>query len=337
MACARWPLIRWARAAPRSANHSSSAIGPRGSSVVVPARPYAAIARAAARTSVMSGGSSGAAPARELTLRQADGAVGDDVLLHLGRARADRGVALPRVVVGVVPVRDGVGPTASEETRGTEQVDPELGEVLRQVAPLELGQWHLGPVLLAFQHLRQRAVVEQTRQLDLGVRASDALAEVGVVERLRVVLTRRRDHVVELDPHGDGEPRGADALVTERAHGHLPALPLLAQPVLDGHPGAGEEDLVEQRVTRDLADGTALDARHLHVDDQGGDPLVLGAALDRGGVGAHEEQAPLGDVGRADPDLLTVEHVLVAVADRGRPQVGEVAAGLGLAEALAPV
>ncbi len=55
------------------------------------------------------------------------------------------------------------------------------------------------------------------------------------------------------------------------------------------------------------------------------------------GIGAHEEQAPLGDVGGRDPDLLAVEHVVVAVGDRDGAQVGEVAAGLRLAEALAPV
>src|SRR4029079_16704456 len=38
-----------------------------------------------------------------------------------------------------------------------------------------------------------------------------------------------------------------------------------------------------------------------------------------------------------DPDLLSVDDVLVAVAHRGRAQVGEVGTGLRLAEALAPV
>ena len=54
------------------------------------------------------------------------------------------------------------------------------------------------------------------------------------------------------------------------------------------------------------------------------------------GVGAGEEQAPVGDVGVARPDLVAVDHVLVAVARRGRAQRREVGAGVGLAEALAP-
>ncbi len=68
-----------------------------------------------------------------------------------------------------------------------------------------------------------------------------------------------------------------------------------------------------------------------------GDALVLRLPLDGGGVGAHEEEAPLGDVGRGDPDLLAVEDVVVAVPHGEGAQVGEVAAGLGLGEALAPV
>ena len=55
------------------------------------------------------------------------------------------------------------------------------------------------------------------------------------------------------------------------------------------------------------------------------------------GVGAHQEQAPSGQVGARGPGLLAVEHVVVAVEHGQRAQVGQVAAGLGLAEALAPV
>ena len=75
----------------------------------------------------------------------------------------------------------------------------------------------------------------------------------------------------------------------------------------------------------------------LHVDDEGGDPLVLGPALDGGGVGAHEEQAPLGQVGGGDPDLAAGHDVLVPVEHGQGAEVGEVGAGLGLGEPLAPV
>ena len=54
------------------------------------------------------------------------------------------------------------------------------------------------------------------------------------------------------------------------------------------------------------------------------------------GVGAREQDAPVRDVGVARPDLVAVDHELVAVARRGRAQRREVGAGVGLAETLAP-
>ena len=59
----------------------------------------------------------------------------------------------------------------------------------------------------------------------------------------------------------DGEAGGADPLVAERAHGHLPALALVAEPVGGRHPGVGEEHLVEHLLAGDVADRAALDAR----------------------------------------------------------------------------
>ena len=61
-------------------------------------------------------------------------------------------------------------------------------------------------------------------------------------------------------------------------------------------------------------------------------PLCLGDV----GVGAHEHLAVVGDVAEAGPDLLAVDDVVVAVADGARAQAGEVGAGVGLGEALAP-
>ena len=83
--------------------------------------------------------------------------------------------------------------------------------------------------------------------------------------------------------------------------------------------------------------GPPLDAGGLEVEDEGGDALVLGAPLDGGRVGAEQEQPPLGQVGGGDPDLLAVDHVVVAVADGGGAQVGQVVAGVRLGEPLAPV
>ena len=43
----------------------------------------------------------------------------------------------------------------------------------------------------------------------------------------------------------------------------------------------------------------------LQVQDERGDPLVLRAPLDGGGIGPQQEQAPRGQVGGGDPDLLS--------------------------------
>ena len=58
--------------------------------------------------------------------------------------------------------------------------------------------------------------------------------------------------------------------------------------------------------------------------------------LGRVGVGAADGEDPLGVMSERGPDLLTVEHPLVAVEHRARLDVGQVGAGVGLAEALAP-
>ena len=70
----------------------------------------------------------------------------------------------------------------------------------------------------------------------------------------------------------------------------------------------------------------------VHVDDEARDALVLG----RGGVGAGQQLAPLGELAEGVPHLLAVEDPAVAVALGARGERSEVAAGVGLAEALAP-
>ncbi|MEZ5136577.1 MAG: hypothetical protein R2699_16395 [Acidimicrobiales bacterium] len=101
--------------------------------------------------------------------------------------------------------------------------------------------------------------------------------------------------------------------------------------------GAVEEDLAEHLFAGDVADGSHVDAVRFHVDDERRDAVVLAALGDGGRVGADEEQAPPGQVRRRDPDLGSVEDVVVAVGDGEGAQVGEVRAGLGFGEALAPV
>ncbi len=219
----------------------------------------------------------------------------------------------------------------------SEDVHAELGDRLGQRAPLELGQRHLGPVGLSLQDLRQRPGVQQPGELELGPQAGDPVTDTGIVEGVGIVDAGGGDQVVELDPHRHRQAGRAHPFVAEGAHGHLPALVLVAEAVGGGHPGIVEGDLAEQLAPGDVADDVDLDPGQLHVDDEGGDPLVLGPALDGGGVGAHEEQSPLGQMGGGDPDLAAVHDVVVAVEHGLGAQVGQVRTGLGLGEALAPV
>ena len=122
------------------------------------------------------------------------------------------------------------------------------------------------------------------------------------------------------------------ALVHQRGHGHPPAVAHATDAVGVGHADVGEVDLVELGLAGHLAQRTDLDARRVHVEREVGEPLVL-----RGlGVGAGDEHAAVGDVGQRVPDLLAVDHPLVAVAHGPTAQAGQVGPGTGLAEELAP-
>ncbi len=185
--------------------------------------------------------------------------------------------------------------------------------------------------------LVERAVVEQSGELDVRESAGDALAQLGIVQRVRVHRVRGGDHRLQVRRHRDREARGADPLVTERAHRDLPALAFAAEPAVHRDDRVGEPDFVEHRVAGDVTDRPGLDTGRLHVDDERGDALVLRAAIERGRVAAQQEEAPLREVRGGDPGLLPVHDVVVTVEDRHRAHVREVRAGLRLAEPLAPV
>ena len=121
-------------------------------------------------------------------------------------------------------------------------------------------------------------------------------------------------------------------LEAEGGHGHLPAAVDAADHVLLRAAGVGEEDLVELRRGVDLLDGADLDARLLHGAEQVRDALVLRGV--RVGAGQHEDV--VGEAGLGGPDLLAVDDPLVAVQLGLGLEPGEVGAGIGLGEALAP-
>ena len=125
--------------------------------------------------------------------------------------------------------------------------------------------------------------------------------------------------------------RGA-ALVLQRDVGDAPAVVLGADAVRDRHAHVGEEHLGELRDAEHGLERPHLDAGQVHRQDQPRDAAVLR----RVGIGAHEELADVGDLAERAPDLLAVEHVVVAVALGPGPQRREIGAGARLGEALAP-
>ena len=70
----------------------------------------------------------------------------------------------------------------------------------------------------------------------------------------------------------------------------------------------------------------------VHRQDQPAQAEVLGRLR----IGAHQQLRVVGGGRHAGPDLVAVDHVVVPVAPRGGAQGGQVGAGRGLREALAP-
>ena len=159
--------------------------------------------------------------------------------------------------------------------------------------------------------------------------ARDRLA----LERRRTAVRGEREELphLHLEARDEREAERA-ALVEERRHRHVPAAADVADHVVERHLDAAQEDLVELRLARDLAQRPHLDAGRVHVDDHVRQP---GVAL-RVGVGAGEEDAEVRDVRVRRPDLLSVEDEAIAVEPGGGANAGEIGAGARLREALAP-
>ena len=108
-----------------------------------------------------------------------------------------------------------------------------------------------------------------------------------------------------------------------------------AQPLGVGDAHVGEIDLVEARLAVGLLDRPDLDPGRLHAQEEHGQALVLG----HGGVGAGDQDAVVGVVGAAGPDLLAVDDPVARAV--GRPlgagaQARQVRAAGGFGEQLAP-
>ena len=112
------------------------------------------------------------------------------------------------------------------------------------------------------------------------------------------------------------------------------AQPLFLPPIIAvvGDAGVGEEHLVEHRPAGHLLQRADVDAGLVHVDGEVADALVLRHVR----VGAGDQHAQVGHLAAGRPHLLAVDDPLLAVLFGLGLQAGEVGAGAGLGEELAP-
>ena len=161
----------------------------------------------------------------------------------------------------------------------------------------------------------------------------DALAN-GRVPR-RAVFPGDAQHLVELVLEQHLLPQGGHAaLETQQAHGHLPALPRLADDVVGVTDRLVEKHLVEFAGAGELLDGAHGYAGLVHGQQEEPQPLVP----HRLRVGAGDGKTVPGFVGQGGPDLLPGQAPLAAgLVEAGfGPDVGQVRTGAGLGVALAP-
>ena len=132
----------------------------------------------------------------------------------------------------------------------------------------------------------------------------------------------------------DDELARVDApLVRQGGVGHRPTLALGAQAALGGHEDAVQLDLVELGLTGRLHERVHRHALGVHVHHERRDAEL---ALRRVGIRAGQAQPPVGELRVGRPHLATRDAVAAVHRDGARGQRSQVAAGVGLAEELAP-
>ena len=150
-------------------------------------------------------------------------------------------------------------------------------------------------------------------------------------DRLVRVLLDELDQPLQRAPAA-GVRLDARTLEIERDGDLVPAPVQLADEVLLRNADVFEEDLAEAGLAGHVDKRPDGDARRVHADHERADAFMLR----RFRVGARRQPPPLRALGVGRPDLLAVDHEVVAVPDSFRLQRGEVRAGLGLGVERAP-
>src|SRR5215211_637364 len=269
-------------------------------------------------------------PRATLAARQAEAARGDDAALDLTRAGGDRAGD-----AGQIRRRQAAGERSealiAQAAVEAEHLHARAGDALAQLRAVELG--HARLIVGDFaRRLHARDAVGDDRpnfQLDGAVRQGEARLRVALPE-VAAALGQVHDLLERAPAAGVG--LDAAALEVQRHRDLVPAAVLLADEVLLGDAHVVEEDLVEAVLAGHVDQRPHGDARRVHGHDEGGDALMLGRVR----VGAGGEPAPVGAVRPARPNLLAVDHEVVAVGHGARLQRGEVGAGARLGVERAP-
>src|SRR5208283_1816113 len=111
-----------------------------------------------------------------------------------------------------------------------------------------------------------------------------------------------------------------------------PALSEASDHVLHGYAHVVEEDLVEAGVLGHLEKRTDRNAGRFHIDQEIGDPRMLGRRF----VRADQTEHPIRDLRVAGPDLLAVHNEVILLAQGARLERGEVTARARFGVSLTP-
>src|SRR5215470_8223042 len=179
---------------------------------------------------------------------------------------------------------------------------------------------------------------EKPLDLTLDVDVGQHIAHFLMLDERHAVALRFLAVAEQTLPHAVSPDAPARAVLQLKVRArHLPPVVLAAD---EGE--RRDAHVVEEHRVLDSAVGTTLaarshelhgldlDARQIRVDHEPGDVLVAAAVW----VGARDEPDAIGTVVAAHEDLLAVQDVLVAVAERGHAHAGEIRARAGLGEEL---
>ena len=162
---------------------------------------------------------------------------------------------------------------------------------------------------------------------------AEARRSLSAASRAASGETGVRDEVVDLafELHLVGEG-GGGALEPEHRERDVPSVVDVTDDEVGVGPRAVEEHFTELGRAREIADRSYLDAGLVHRYQEQRQATVFR----RVGIAATQHVDPVGVLAERRPDLLAVDDPMVAVEARPGAYVGQVGAGVGFAEPLAP-